>query len=251
MYNRKKSLTITGVSLVINLVVFYLIAWRCGAEHPFGYAFALLFSIFIHELGHALVLEWNGIKTNMVFLFIGAGVGAGEEYREKEKSLNSSTKSLLYLAGVMGNMFLVIAGVLAMSIGLIPEEHALRFINLNAGLIFWNLLPIGPLDGGRFILMFFESIKESEEKAYAAALTAVSICSVLAISFATGQSLLFPLVLLVYGIKKKSDQDDPKAYYSRKRLTAKNRFVWTSIWLALLILGCSIGYSTPVFIASK
>jgi Zn-dependent protease len=114
----------------------------------FGWPFAvgLVISIFIHEMGHAVVMRLKGIPVGgMVFIpFLGAWVSM----RQMPKNARDEAE-----VGIAGP----IAGALAASfcLWMATQPHALGiwaplayfgfFINL------FNLIPIVPFDGGRVL----------------------------------------------------------------------------------------------------
>jgi Zn-dependent protease len=112
----------------------------------FGWPFAFGFvaSIFIHEMGHALVMKSKGIPVNgMVFVpFLGAAVFG-------RRAANAKDEAEVGIAGP-------VAGALAASVCLAlaylqpgtlwaPLAYLGFFINL------FNLIPILPLDGGHVL----------------------------------------------------------------------------------------------------
>ena len=111
----------------------------------FGWQFAIGFIalLFIHELGHAAVMRWQGIKTTPILFvpFMGAVIGM------KEMPKNVFAEAQMALGGpILGSL-----GALG-CLGLWQVTGAPIFIALAySGLLLnlFNLLPVSPLDGGR------------------------------------------------------------------------------------------------------
>jgi Zn-dependent protease len=113
----------------------------------YGWQFALGFVllIFIHEMGHVVVLRMRGIDAGLpVFLpFLGAFVAM----KEQPKSVYDES-----LSAIAGPVFGVVGAFGALALGMVYDSDLLRaiayfgfFLNL------FNLLPVLPLDGGRTV----------------------------------------------------------------------------------------------------
>jgi Zn-dependent protease len=113
----------------------------------FGWQFAigLVALIFIHEMGHVLVLGRYGVKaTAPIFIpFLGAYIGM------KELPKNATMEAFVGLGGpVVGS----IGAMAAWGVYRLTDNTlflALAFVGLILNL--FNLLPILPLDGGRAV----------------------------------------------------------------------------------------------------
>jgi len=126
----------TASSMLVSIAAYSLIwGWRFAA----GFV-ALLF---IHELGHVIQMQREGVKPSwMVFVpFLGAAVGA--------RSLGGSAlaEARIGLAGpILGSLATAALLPIASATG---DDYwtALAFVGFFLNL--FNLLPIVPLDGGR------------------------------------------------------------------------------------------------------
>lgn len=130
-----KAFTTFG-SLLLSLGV-YALAFGL----PFAAGFIAL--LFIHELGHAAVMRYQGIKTTPILFvpFMGAVIGM----REMPKNVYAEAQMAL------GGPILGSFGALG-CIALWQATHAPIFIALAMSgfwLNLFNLIPVSPLDGGR------------------------------------------------------------------------------------------------------
>jgi Zn-dependent protease len=144
---------------------------------------ALGFGFVFHELGHKFVAQYYGAQaefrmwpTGLVLAFgmavlvgvIFAAPGAVYIYAER---ITKKQNGLISLAGPIVNftlsiIFLVSFIVLLPILGADSILIRLSFIgwNINAVLGFFNMLPIGPLDGGKimswnfFVWLFFSVV---------------------------------------------------------------------------------------------
>ena len=111
----------------------------------FGPAFAVGFIalLFIHELGHALVMRQQGIKTTPILFipFMGAVIGM------KEMPKNVYAEAKMALGGpILGSVGALGCIVLYQVTGQ-PLFVALATVGFWLNL--FNLIPVSPLDGGR------------------------------------------------------------------------------------------------------
>jgi Zn-dependent protease len=132
--------------------VFWVVALLLGGSQPPEYAIvwvgAVLVSVLIHELGHAVLQRAFGGRPEIVLYAFG---GYASAYGVRESWWRNI---LISLAGPFAGFFL--AGVVwayARLVGVPDSPLALAFLNALLGInIVWgvlNLLPIWPLDGGR------------------------------------------------------------------------------------------------------
>ncbi len=127
---------IAGGSMVVTIIVY---AYKIG--FPFAVGFVLL--TLVHELGHAFVIRLKGLRASaMVFIpFVGGAVAL------KDQPRSAYDDAQIGLAGpVVGTIASAICYMVYLSSGdflYLVLAHAGYVLNLL------NLLPIGPLDGGR------------------------------------------------------------------------------------------------------
>lgn len=144
---------VAGIDLYLHPSVLLLFLAASGAM-PSGletavFVIALLGSIVLHELGHALTARRYGIETADITLYLIGGVA-----RLRRMPRSAGPELLITLAGPAVNF--AIAAVLGAVVGLAsvvgPVPALLwQLLFLNLGLGMFNLLPIFPMDGGRIL----------------------------------------------------------------------------------------------------
>lgn len=126
----------TFVTMLLSLLVYASV---------FGLPFALGFIalLFVHEMGHALILKRQGVKaTAPLFIpFMGALIGM------RELPKNAFAEAQMALGGpILGSVGALVCLILWQVTGS-PLFLALTYIGCWLNL--FNLIPLSPLDGGR------------------------------------------------------------------------------------------------------
>ena len=120
-------------------------AWAFG----FAYALGLFASVLLHELGHSLVAQSQGITVNSIKLFLFGGVAAIER--------ESKTPEGAFKVAIAGPAVSIVLFALCLRIGRsreLPAAAALMISQLstiNLVLALFNLIPGLPLDGGQIL----------------------------------------------------------------------------------------------------
>jgi Zn-dependent protease/CBS domain-containing protein len=169
---------IFGVEIRIHLTFFFLLLFVWFTESAVKSADAgpralalvalIFFSVVLHELGHALVSQREGIAAKAIILLPIGGVTLLDETRQPlESGMQTWKRDIrIALAGPLVN--LVIAGVAVLIVSaalpyiLIWHKPFVTPLNLprsviwvNVFLALFNLLPAYPTDGGRVLRAFF------------------------------------------------------------------------------------------------
>jgi len=125
--------------------------WGTVAGWSAGLIMALLLfaSVLLHELGHSLVAQSQGIKVNSITLFLFGGVAAIEE--------ESKTPGKAFQVAIAGPAVSVILFLLLrLAASVIPDSNPLSEMTgdlsrINLVVALFNLIPGLPLDGGQVL----------------------------------------------------------------------------------------------------
>ncbi len=186
---------------------------------PFAVGFVAL--LFIHEMGHALVLKRQGVKaTAPLFIpFMGAVIGM------KELPKNVYAEAQMALGGPIVGSLGALACLVLWQVTGSPLFLALAYVGLWLNL--FNLIPVSPLDGGR-------------------AMAAVSRwgwvvgLALLVLLFLRSQSIFLGFILIFGGMEvlnRWRGQGEDQAYYEitgRQRLAVSVAYFGLVAILALL-----------------
>jgi Zn-dependent protease len=128
-----------------TLISMFIAVWAYALFWGFPFALGFVLLIFVHELGHALVLRQQGIPAGApVFIpFLGAVIAM------KGMPRNAWVEALVGIGGpVLGSLGALVCLIVGwMTDSLIWYALASTGFLLNL----FNLLPISPLDGGRIV----------------------------------------------------------------------------------------------------
>ncbi len=145
---------VAGIDLFLHpsaLLVYFLVAGVMpDMLGTIALGVALLGSIVLHELGHALMARRYGIQTADITLYIFGGVA-----RLERMPRSAGPELLIALAGPAVNFAIVmaLAAVFGMAgfLGMPVPEILPVVLSINLVLGLFNLLPIFPMDGGRVL----------------------------------------------------------------------------------------------------
>ncbi|WP_019121536.1 site-2 protease family protein [Brevibacillus massiliensis] len=128
----------TLISMAISLGAYALaFGWKFAA--------ALVYLIFVHEMGHVIAAKQKGIRTSpAIFLpFVGALISLKEQPRD------AKTEAYLAYGGPLAGLIAFLPAVPLYAWTHNPFWGLVIF--LGAMLNLFNLLPVSPLDGGRIV----------------------------------------------------------------------------------------------------
>jgi Zn-dependent protease len=211
-----------GIPLYLHPTFFLLLLMVPLLQEQAGllsYAFhtmlvlAIFTCVLLHELGHALMARYFGIRTRDITLYPIGGVARLERMSEKP-----SEELLIAVAGPAVNVaiaglltplaiFAILGGALSPEGLLVSADQGLlmllgKFVLgvwlSNIALVVFNLLPIFPMDGGRVlraILAMFTTHLKATEIASRLGLVMAGLLAVLAIS--TSHWMLLILAVFV------------------------------------------------------
>lgn len=129
--------TLLNMKIKMNYA-FFLVIVLFLAFDKLGLSIIVLSSIFLHELGHIIVMRIFGQKIDAVsFDFYGINIC------KAQTNLSYTKELLISSAGIFINILLAI-----ISFFIVKNEH-MYYINLC--LIIFNLIPVGRLDGSQIL----------------------------------------------------------------------------------------------------
>jgi tetratricopeptide (TPR) repeat protein len=142
------------LSLIITYLVFHPTNLRSGLLASL-WLLGFLFSIFMHELGHALAAKLVHAEVKSIVIWLLGGFTALD--REPQKPLH---RFAIYIAGPAVTFFFAVffaaifftMSVSSATLFILPYFRlSLSLAVLNTVLLIFNILPVYPLDGGRIL----------------------------------------------------------------------------------------------------
>ena len=133
------------IAKVSSLISIFVSLGAYALVYGWKFAVALVYLIYIHEMGHLLAAKRKGIKTsNAIFIpFVGALIAL------KEEPKNANQEAYLAFGGpLLGTLAFLPAIPLFM---MTENPFWLLVITLGAMINLFNLMPVHPLDGGRIV----------------------------------------------------------------------------------------------------
>jgi Zn-dependent protease len=141
----KLLLPLLKVTKLGTLLTMLVAVWAYALLWGFPFALGFVLLIFVHELGHALVMQQQGIRAGApVFIpFVGAVIAMRSIPR------NAYVEALVGIGGpILGSVGALVCLVVAWVSG-----SLLWYALASTGFLInlFNLIPISPLDGGRIV----------------------------------------------------------------------------------------------------
>jgi stage IV sporulation protein FB len=139
-------LHIRGIRLRIHLLFWAVIGLALMTGH-FLEILTLFTIVIIHEMGHVAVARELGWTVTEIQLLPFGGVATMED----AAASHPMDEIVVALAGPFMNVVMMAVSLLFWWTNLWSEEWTRFFVNSNAIIAGFNLLPIWPLDGGRIV----------------------------------------------------------------------------------------------------
>jgi len=133
-----------GVKLKLHVLFLVVLGVFVVAGRPWG-VLQLSLIVLLHEVAHGLAARHHGIAVREIVLLPVGGVARIEGMIE----IHPVAERNVALAGPLANGILAGLAWAAMTYELLPRDHLTFFLQANAALAGFNLLPALPLDGGR------------------------------------------------------------------------------------------------------
>lgn len=137
-------LRLFGVRVILNgyfLILLSLLA-LVGMLVEASIAFSV---VFLHELAHVVVARWSGLVVTEVELLPFGGVARIEDLLEVDPAIEAKVA----LGGPLANVVLIGVALVTSRLDWISPENEALFVQANAIIGGFNLVPALPLDGGR------------------------------------------------------------------------------------------------------
>ncbi len=127
--------------------LFWVISIAAAMTGQFFELLTLFSIVIMHELGHVFAALAVGWRVQSVELLPFGGVAKVDEWG----TTKAKDEIIVALAGPFINGVMILVGVLLLWLGVWGEEWTRFFIEANAWIACFNLLPIWPLDGGKIL----------------------------------------------------------------------------------------------------
>ncbi len=247
--NRLESFLLAAFTAVANWVVFYLLAKHFNSVMRIEMATMLIGGLVIHEIGHAIAMEYNGIRAHLIFLVILGGASPDKRDIKCYEKLHYQNKSCIYFAGVIGNLIAIIIGFVLYYLGIISFNLAMMNVNLNAVLIFYNIFPLWITDGGRWAKLFFDSTPEDLDFGWIFKIGIPIAMAAMFITILTPEIFLFTGPIMLWSLHFQATHDDPEGSYSPLALSPDQRKYWAIFYLIIFVLSMILLGISPKWMA--
>lgn len=138
--------------------LFVLYVFLCIYFNWFNKIFYYVITVTLHEYGHYFVAKYFGYQIDsMIFSLSGAGITSNNNFKSKHDILIS-------IAGPLVNLFILLITVCSWWIFPLTYLYTYDFLISNLVVMFFNLIPIYPLDGGRILFAFLSMKNISKSK---------------------------------------------------------------------------------------
>ena len=257
---------IAAATALLNYYVFLLIAELLGSKKPEFIALMFASAVIVHEIFHYLAFEANKIPARMFFLFVMGGTMELKAFKEKLADLSLERKAIIFISGVFGNIFVIIAYFLFFRQGFLTQNEFLSVLNLNSVLILYNLFPLWIFDGGYFAKTLFNSINNRRRDTdYELAMMAGFVGILMIIMVITGNLditsfLVIPLALHIrarmlislhwvpFDLHIRSRIEEPLGFKNPKSIPLSRQKWWAALYLILILISAIIVANTTSWI---
>lgn len=139
-------LVILKVGKFATLASMFISLWAYAVFYGWKFAIALVYLIFIHEMGHLVAAKIKKIPTSpAIFIpFLGAAIGI-----DPKKINNAKTEFFVAYGGPLAGLLSIIPAIALYMVT--NDPYWALVIQLGALINLFNLFPVSPLDGGRIV----------------------------------------------------------------------------------------------------
>lgn len=161
------------------------LAWGMG----FALALLLFGSVLLHELGHSIAAQRQGIEVNSITLFLFGGIASIDR---ESKTPGDALKVAIAGPLVSFGLFLFLSGLVQIaSWPTLVSTVLLNVANINLVLTLFNLIPGLPLDGGQVLKALVWKATNSRVQGIRWAARSGQILGWIAIALGLGLVLLY------------------------------------------------------------
>ena len=200
-----KVCNIKGIPIKIHLTFFLLLVWVALDEQQAGgdpltevlFVTTLFACIVLHELGHALVAGYFGIRSRDIILYPFGGVASimGEPGPKAEFFITIAGPLVNIIIALSLLPFIEIPAELSQVVHL---SFATRVFIANVILVLFNFLPAFPMDGGRIFRAILALLRVKSATFIAARVSQVLSLGLAALALYTGNPILIIIAFLVF-----------------------------------------------------
>lgn len=139
-------LVVLKIGKFATLASMFVSLWAYALFYGWKFAFAIIYLIFIHEMGHLVAAKMKKIPTSpAVFIpFLGAAIGI-----DPKKIKDAKTEFFVAYGGPLAGLLSIIPAIALYIIT--NDPYWVLVMQLGALINLFNLFPVSPLDGGRIV----------------------------------------------------------------------------------------------------
>ncbi|KKI92310.1 stage IV sporulation protein FB [Bacillus sp. SA1-12] len=113
----------------------------------------LMLIVFVHEMGHAVSAHFFSWRIKSIMLLPFGGVAVVDEHGNR----SLKQELIVVLSGPIQHIWLQGAAFLLMTTNIVSAGDYQLFTFYNLSILFFNLLPVWPLDGGKLLFILFSN----------------------------------------------------------------------------------------------
>ena len=178
------------MSFLLFLVLIFAFVGNLVSALVFGVI--IFISLFLHELGHALVLKHLTVPCSIHLIFMG-----GETRHLQGVPMSRSWEIILNGAGISANILLAMVSFIFIKSNIVPNFNFFfdALFQINVFLAVLNVLPVLPMDGGKLLnnllSCFLPEVKSIKLTLMITIVASVAIC-ILSLQYTT--MIFIPLI---------------------------------------------------------
>ncbi|ASN06174.1 site-2 protease family protein [Virgibacillus necropolis] len=146
-------LVVLKIGKFATLASMFISLWAYAVFYGWKFAIALVYLIFVHEMGHLVAAKMKKIPTSpAIFIpFLGAAIGI-----DPNKIKNAKTEFFVAYGGPLAGLLSIVPAIVLYLVT--DDPYWVLVIQLGALINLFNLFPVSPLDGGRIVSVLSPNI---------------------------------------------------------------------------------------------